>query len=302
MKVLQDKRIIVTGAGSGIGAAVAGYLAREGATMVLADIDEAAAERTAASLREQGLCAIAHWVDVSSWEACAALVRHALRLHGRIDGLAAFAGVLYLAKPWEESDGARARRLIEVNLLGAYYLGALVLAQMQRQGFGAIVNVTSGAQAGQASSAAYSASKAGVAGLTYSWAMDAAAHGVRVNALSPVATTPMTRLTDEYLRERGQLQGQRPFVDPLGNAPAVAFLLSDLAKDVNGQVLRVHEKHLQLMSHPAVSLPEMTREQWDAVAVGEALAATFPQGLPPLGVCGVEARYKPLAKTHQVPR
>lgn len=302
MAVLKDKAVIVTGAGRGIGAAVAAHLAREGATLLLADIDEALAEATAATLREQEHHATSAWVDVSSWEACAALVRHGLRQHGRIDGLANFAGVLYLAQPWEEADGAQARRLLEVNLLGSYYLGVQVLQQMHRQRSGAIVNVTSGAQAGQVSTAAYTASKAGVAGLTYAWAMDAAPHGVRVNALSPVATTSMTRYTDEYLRARGQLQGERPYVDPAANAPAVAFLLSDLASGVNGQVLRVHGEQLQLMSHPAVTLPVMTRDRWDAAAVGEALATTFAKGLSPLGITGIEASYQPLAKAHQVPR
>src|SRR5690606_13044350 len=132
--------------------------------------------------------------------------------------------------------------------------------------------------------------------------MDSAAHGVRVNAISPVATTAMTRQTDEYLRRRGQLKGERPYVDPVGNAPAVAFLLSDLAQHVNGQVLRVHGEQLQVMSHPAVSLPVMTHESWDPAAVGEALAASHPQGLPPLGLAGADVRYAPLGKVHQVPR
>jgi NAD(P)-dependent dehydrogenase (short-subunit alcohol dehydrogenase family) len=191
---------------------------------------------------------------------------------------------------------------MEVNLLGTYYLGVQVLQQMQRQGSGSIVNVSSGAQAGMASGAAYCASKAGVAGLTYAWALDAAPHGVRVNALSPVATSAMTQATDAYLREKGQLQGDRPFVDPAANAPAAAFLLSDLARGVNGQVLRVHGEQLQLMSHPAVMLPVMTREQWDVPAVAQALAQSFGGGLPPLGIGGIEAKFVPLAKAHQVPR
>ncbi len=302
MTALQEKSVIVTGAGRGIGAAVAGYLAQQGARLLVADIDEAAAEATAVSLRDRGHEADAQRVDVSSWESCAALVKRCLRLYGRIDGLAGFAGVMYLARPEEETDGDRARRPFEVNLLGTYYLGVQVLQQMQRQRGGAIVNVSSGAQAGLGSGAAYCGSKAGVAGLTYAWAMDSFAQGVRVNAIAPVATTAMTRQTDEYLRELGQLKGERPHVDPVANAPAVAFLLSDLAKNVNGQVLRVHGEQLQLMSHPAVSLPVMAREAWDPASIGQALAASFPQGLSPLGLTGVDARYQPLGKVHQVPR
>jgi len=233
---------------------------------------------------------------------CAALVRRSLDRHGRIDGLVQCAGVVYLAKPWDEQDGTRARRLIEVNLIGTYNLGTQVLHRMQQQGHGAIVNVSSGTQAGMASGAAYAASKGGVAALTYAWAMDAGPQGIRVNALSPVATSAMTRTTDQYLRAHGQLQGERPYVDPASNAPAVAFLLSDAARAFNGQILRVHGEQVQLMSHPAVMLPVLSRETWDVDGLAQALDASFAGSLQPLGITGIEARFVPLAKTNQVPR
>lgn len=302
MEWLQDKCVLVTGAAGGIGSVVAGYLAREGATLVLADTDLPAVEGIAKALRAQGGRATAHQVDVSSWDSCAQLLEIALQLRGRVDGLVQFAGVAYFAKPWEEQDGAKARRLLEVNLLGTYHLGVQVLQHMKDRGSGAIVNVSSGAQAGIAASAAYCASKAGVAGLTYAWALDAAPHGIRVNALSPVGTSGMTRTTDAYLRAKGDLQGERPFVDPIANAPVVSFLLSDLSRDVTGQVLRVHGGQVQLMSHPAVSLPVMARECWDAASLADALAASFPNGLAPLGLVGVEAAYQALEQVHQVPR
>lgn len=302
MASLESKCIVVTGAGRGIGAAVAGYLADEGARLLLADIDGTAAEATARSLRGKGHAASAVRVDVSSWSDCEALVRRCVDLHGRIDGLANFAGIMYLRKPWEEDEGDSARRLFEINLLGSYYVGVHALQQMKRQGSGSIVNVTSGTQAGMACGAAYAASKGGIATLTYAWAIDAAAHGIRVNAVSPVATTAMGKQTDAYLKGLGQLQGSRPFVDPVLNAPAVAFLLSDSARGVNGQVLRVHAEQLQLMSHPAVLMPVMAHPAWSVDSVARSLAASFPQGLPPLGLTGAEARFVPLAKTNQVPR
>src|SRR5690606_8746563 len=101
--------------------------------------------------------------------------------------------------------------------------------------------------------------------------MDGAAHGIRVNALSPVATTAMSRTTDDYLRRQGQLVDHRPWVDPMFNAPIVAFLLSPLSRHVNGQVFRVHGQQLQLMSHPAVTLPVMEQPDWDAARIAEAL-------------------------------
>lgn len=300
---LRGKSIIVVGAGRGIGAAVAGYLADEGAVLLVADVDEAAAERTAAQLRDRGHRAASARVDVTQWDDCRALVERCVGLYGRLDGLANFAGIVYLRTPWEESEGESARRLFEVNLLGSYNIGIHALQQMREQGGGgAIVNTSSGTQAGMAAGAAYSASKGAIASLTYAWAMDGAADGIRVNAISPVATTAMSQNTDEYMRARGQLQGTRPFVDPVTNAPAVAFLLSDAAKHVNGQVLRVHGDQLQLMGHPAVLHPVMRREAWDVASVAQALAQAFPSGLPPLGLTGMDATFKPLAKVNQVPR
>jgi NAD(P)-dependent dehydrogenase (short-subunit alcohol dehydrogenase family) len=299
---LQGKSIVVIGAGRGIGAAVAGHLAAEGAALLVADINEAAAEQTAAGLRDQGHRAASMRVDVTSWDQCAALVARCVDLYGRLDGLANFAGIVYLRTPWEESEGDSARRLFEVNLLGTYNVGVHAMQQMRSQGGGSIVNTSSGTQAGMAAGAAYSASKGGVASLTYAWAMDGAADGIRVNAISPVATTAMTQNTDDYMRAKGQLQGARPFVDPACNAPAVAFFLSDAAKQVSGQVLRVHGEQVQLMSHPAVMLPVLEQADWNVPSLAAALATAFPQGLPPLGLTGIAARFAPLRKVNQVPR
>lgn len=300
---LQGKSIIVIGAGRGIGAAVADHLASEGAALLLADIDAEAADATAARLHAAGRCAASMPVDVTHWHACEALVAQCVSLYGQLDGLANFAGMLHLGTPWDEAEGDSARRLFEVNLLGSYNAGIHAMRQMHRQGNGgAIVNTCSGTQAGMAAGAAYSASKGGVASLTYAWAIDGAAHGIRVNALSPVATTTMTRQTDDYMRRSGQLQGERPHVDPACNAPAVAFLLSDAALHVNGQVLRVHGDQIQLMSHPAIMMPVLVREAWDVPSIAQQLAHAFPQGLPPLGLTGVETRFVALEKVNQTPR
>jgi NAD(P)-dependent dehydrogenase (short-subunit alcohol dehydrogenase family) len=297
----RGRNIIITGAAGGIGAAVSRHLAQIGAHVLMADQDGAAVQQLAYSLRAEGFAAHAQEVDVTSWASCQRLVERCLTDGRRLDGLVNAAGVMYLARPWEESGGERARRLLEVNLLGSYHMGIQTLTHMQRQGGGAIVNVTSGTQAGMAAGGAYSASKGGIAALTYAWAMDTAAHGVRVNAISPVATTLLTQVTDAYLRKHGQLVGERPYVDPASNAPIVAFLLSPLAHRVNGQIFRVHGDELQLMSHPAAMLPIMRREVWDASSIAHAIDEAFPDSLVPLGLTGIEATFRPLDKVLQVP-
>jgi hypothetical protein len=112
----------------------------------------------------------------------------------------------------------------------------------------------------------------------------------------------MSKNTDDYMRGKGQLQGERPFVDPACNAPAVAFFLSDAAAHVSGQVLRVHGEQIQLMGHPAVMLPVMTQGTWDVASISQQLAQAFPQGLPPLGLTGMQASFAPLQKVNQTPR
>ncbi|WP_295380690.1 SDR family NAD(P)-dependent oxidoreductase [uncultured Pseudacidovorax sp.] len=302
MNAHPHQRILVTGAASGIGAAVARHLSQQGHQVILADIDADALQAQVDRLLADGLDAVSRRLDVRSWDDCSATMSWIESHVGALDGLVQCAGVIYLGQPWDEQDGQRVQHLLAVNLLGTYQMGALALGHMKAKGRGAIVNFSSGAQAGMAGCAAYCASKAGVAGLTYAWALDVAGTGVRVNALCPVATTPMTEQTNAYLRQRGQLSGSRPYIDPAVNAPAVAFLLSERAAHVTGQVLRVHENQLQLLSHPAVALPVMIPAGPTVDAIAEALDTGFPGGLMPLGLCGAEIRHAPLAKSHQVPR
>jgi NAD(P)-dependent dehydrogenase (short-subunit alcohol dehydrogenase family) len=302
MQALQDKRILVTGAASGIGAAVARYLAQQGGRPILADIDADALQAQTDRLVADGHDAVARPLDVRSWDDCVAAMGWIESHGGGLDGLVQCAGVIYLGQPWDEEDGRRAEHLLAVNLLGTYQVGALALTQMKARGRGAIVNISSGAQAGVAGCAAYCASKAGVAGLTYAWALDAANAGVRVNAICPLASTGMTERTNAYLRRQGQLAGDRPYVDPVDNAPAVAFLLSERAAHVNGQILRVHGDKLQLLSHPSVALPVMVPSDRSVDAVAAALEAGFPRGLMPLGLHGADIRHAALEKAHQVPR
>ncbi|VTU45818.1 Levodione reductase (plasmid) [Variovorax sp. SRS16] len=298
---LADKAIIVTGAGQGIGAACAHYLAELGASLVVSDIDEAAASDVAAGISRTGARADAQVADVSSWQACETLIARCVQLHGRIDGLVNNAGVIYFGAPDEEHDEARSRRLFEVNLMGSYFAGIHAMKHMFKAGRGAIVNITSGAQAGIGSAAAYGAAKGGLASLTYCWAIDAAPYGVRVNAVSPIATTALTARTDAYMREHGQSTAARVSVDPRCNAPAIAFLLSDAAHDVNGQVLRVHGDTLQLMTHPAVMHPAVERTDWRFEDVMQVFDSAFRGRLAPLGMSTMDLRYMLMAKQHVVP-
>jgi NAD(P)-dependent dehydrogenase (short-subunit alcohol dehydrogenase family) len=191
------------------------------------------------------------------------------------------AAIFRLAKPWEQ-DPAEFRQVLETNLLGTAYCGMHALWAMVERGRGSIVNVTSGAQAGSRSMAAYGASKGGVAALTFCWAADVAGTGIRVNAVSPNAHTRMAEEFERYLGAgaTGQNIGKPPAI----NAPAVVFLLSDAAAGINGQVVRIDGDELSLMSHPDVVEPTVRNPEWTVQAVAAAFAADLGRLVQPVGL------------------
>jgi len=298
---LTDKSILITGAGQGIGEATAHYLADLGARVVVADVQAAKAAAVAEAVRTAGGQADSISGDVSSWDDAAALVDFTVERFGRIDGLVNNAGVIHHGSPLEETDGNGARRVFEVNLMGSYFVGLHAIRRMAETGGGSIVNVTSGVQAGLGNAASYSASKGGIASLTYSWAIDCAPLGIRVNSLSPVASTEMTLIAQQLMRDRGEFAGEAPVVPPERNCPIVAYFLSDAAADVTGQILRMHDRTLQLIGHPVVLVPEVEREQWTADDIAHAVENDFADRLPPLGLVGARSEFVQLGKVNVVP-
>ena len=304
MNALKGKAIVITGGARGIGAAYSLYFAREGASVVVNDVDAAPAEDTAAGVRadpavaKAGGTALARAADITSWEAAEGLVRFCVERFGKLDGLVNNAGIYHLATPEEETE-QRFRRLMEVNVMGTAWCGLHALRQMKKQGHGSVVNTTSGAHMGMPGSAAYGGSKGAAASMTYSWAMDMQGTGVRVNAISPMASTRMTGTSDEYKRSHGGDPSGRTPIDPVNNAPLVAYLLSDYSREVTGQVIRVQGGEISIVSHPAVLLPSAKREGWSVEDVRDAFAADLAKRAFPLGVVALEATIKPYGVSYK---
>jgi len=262
MGVLDGQAVIVTGAGRGLGRAYALDAAREGASVVVNDVDEVGARTVAEEIEARGGQAAVVAASVSDWSGAGSVVRRCCDQFGQVDGLVNNAGVAEMAAPWDVHE-LDARRMVEVNLLGSIFIGTHAIRAMKEQGSGSIVNATSSAQLGMPNLGVYGSTKGALASLSYSWAVDLEPHGIRVNAFSPVADTQMSWKADI---PRGKLPS------PEDNAPAVTYLLSDLADGVTGQVLqRRLPASLVIMSHPAHTEHAAVIEEATARGVAAAL-------------------------------
>jgi len=262
---LGGKAIVVTGAGRGLGEAYARSLAAAGAAVVVNDVDGPAADAVAASIAAAGGRAVADAHTVADMAESAEIVEAAVATFGRLDGLVNNAGVFYVAAP-EDDDPVRATSMVRTNLLGTLYCGLHAIRHMVRQGTGGvIINDTSGAQAGMSRRGVYGATKGATASLTYSWALDLRRHGIRVNAISPIARTAMV----DYGVARGESGTDWP---PAHVAPLVTYLMSDDASEVTGQVIRLDGAALSLQSRPGARRWTATADRWDHTAIATALA------------------------------
>jgi NAD(P)-dependent dehydrogenase (short-subunit alcohol dehydrogenase family) len=287
MKMLEGKAIVITGSGRGIGAACAKGCARRGAAVVINDIDPVDANDTAAAIVAEGGTAIACVADVSKWEDAGRLIDTCISTFGRIDGLVNNAA-LYHAARIEAYDPVAAQSLVEANVLGPLHCTGRAVKPMLAQKSGSIINVVSGAHMGIVNLGIYGATKGAVASMVYTWALELAGSGVRVNALSPFGATRIALPDRRGPIPEAMAKQLALLPPPEANSPVVEFLLSDLARNVNGQLVRIDRGELQLYTHPALLLPAVTRSDWTAELVAQAFENEFKDRQLPCGVRGMQ--------------
>jgi len=274
--VLVGKVVVVTGAGAGLGRAYARHAAAAGATVVVNDVNAAAAEETTDEIRSVGGTAHASGHSVSDAAAVRELFEWVESDLGGVDGLVNNAGVGYGAFPWEE-ETERMSRSVAVNVLGTLLCGAHAITAMVRRGGGSVVNIGSGVSLGVRGRATYAATKGAVASVTYAWALDCLDKGVRVNNVSPVAVTGMT--PQGFTGPGGAALND----DPGKVAPLITWLLSDLSAPMTGQTLRFDGRSLRLITHPRLGEPELRRPEWTVEDLVTAFDETFSDLLEPIG-------------------
>jgi len=244
---------VVTGAASGIGKATAARLAREGARVAAVDRHLVGAEETAAAIRAAGGTARAYACDVADSAQVAAAAQAIEHDLSSVDVLANVAGIGdAVGSDITELDDARWNLVLAVNLSGTFYWCRALLPGMAARGCGAVVNVSSlaGRSKSANAGAAYTASKAGLLGLTRHLAFDYGPRGVRVNAICPGGVdTPLLRAgrAGETPEERsvrltayGHFMPIKRISTPDEQAAAIAFLASDEASYINGVSLDVN--------------------------------------------------------------
>jgi len=239
-----EKRIaIVTGDGQGIGRAIALAMAREGAALVIADLDEANAGAVGREIERVGGKASALYTDISNEGSVRGMIDHTLNEHGHVDILVNNAGI-FPTSSVEEMAEEEWNRVIGTNLIGTFLCSRAVVPHLLTQRSGRIISLTSGrAFQGARHGAHYAASKAGIIAFSKSLALELAPYGITVNVICPGITDtaqPRGHQTEEQIYAQGQRVPLGRIGQPEDLAGPAIFLASDAAGFITGQTILVN--------------------------------------------------------------
>ena len=241
MPRLIGKVSLITGAAQGIGLATAKKFAQEGAVVVVCDIHAEAVNAAVAQCQALGAQAEGHTMDVTQRDQVDAVISAVLARHGRIDVLVNNAGITQDAR-LQNMTQAQFDRVIDVNLRGVFHCAQAVANTMVAQGSGVILNASSVVGIyGNFGQTNYAASKFGVIGFTKTWSRELGPKGVRVNAVAPgfIATPILNTIPEKVIAEMAQRVPLRRLGQPEEIANVYAFLASDEASYINGEVIEV---------------------------------------------------------------
>ncbi|MFF0988804.1 SDR family NAD(P)-dependent oxidoreductase [Kocuria nitroreducens] len=291
---LAGKVAVVTGSGQGLGLAYAQELARQGAAVVINDVDQATAENAVAAITAAGGRAVAVVAPVGSTETATALVQGAVDAFGRLDILVTNAGVLRdksLLKMTDEDFDL----VIQVHLRGTFTCAREAYRYFKDNAVpGRIITIGSPTgQYGNFGQTNYAAAKAGIVGMVRTWALEMRKAGVTANTVIPVAATAMTETIPFFTAavaadRRGEpmpefFRKELGFGTAADVAGLIAYLASDDAAHITGQAIGAGGDRLQVFTHPRPVATEYRDGGWSFEALREAMPAILEGNLQPVG-------------------
>ncbi len=289
--MLEGKVAIVTGAGQGVGRAIAEGLAKAGASVVINDVgvtltgeteNASAAEEAAAAIREAGGKAAANRESVADWASAQRIVQTALDSFGRIDIVVNNAGILRDAI-FHRMEPDEWRAVIDVHLHGSFNISRAAATHFRQQQSGSYIHMTSTAGLiGNFGQANYMAAKLGIVGLSRAIAMDMQRFSIRSNCIAPFAWSRMVSSIPTETEADKVRVAKLKQMTPEKIAPMVAFLGSDAAKNISGQIFAVRNNEVFLMSQPRPVRSLHRGEGWTPEALAEQLPGAFGPSLTPL--------------------
>ncbi|WP_237218169.1 SDR family oxidoreductase [Rugosibacter aromaticivorans] len=293
--MMQDKVVVVTGAGRGIGRDIALLMAAEGARVVVNDLggaadgsgsDQTPAGSVVQEILAKGGQAVANYESVASWASAHRIIECALDNFGRIDSVVNNAGILrdvIFHKMTEEQWHA----VIDVHLNGAFFVSRAAAEHFRKQESSSYVHMTStSGLIGNLGQANYSAAKLGIAALSKSIALDMRRYNVRSNCISPFAWSRMIgSIPTETPAQQARVKRLQT-METAKIAPVVVYLASDAAKDVTGQIFAVRSNEIFLMSQPRPTRGIHRSEGWTPQTVAEHAMPALRSSFVPLDISG----------------
>jgi hypothetical protein len=301
--MLKGKVAVVTGAARGVGREIALLMATQGARVVVNDYggsevgtgsDRKPADEAVDEIRRAGGEAVANYDSVASMAGGQAIVKTALDAFGRVDIVVNNAGILrdrMIFNMTEEEWDA----VIDTHLKGTFAVTRAAAPLMREQKSGRFINMTStSGLIGNAGQANYAAAKLGIFGLTKATALDMARYNVTANCISPFAWTRMIGTIPTSTEAQKARVEKIKKLSPAHIAPVAAFLASDAAKDITGQVFGVRGKEIMLFSHERPIMRVHHAEGWTAERLAEMFPGTLQHHLVPMVTSGQYFDYDPL--------